>query len=95
MGKFISILQESHEFHREFDDGDELSRFMITIQQKFNSNHPLHDNFKQTIDEFFHYKWKMDKNFAFNEPDDIRIFEELPEEVQIRLFRDYLFKDFL
>lgn len=94
MGNFIGILDSFKDFNAELDDGDNLSKFFGTIR-KFNQNEPINIELKERIEAHFEFKWRSDKNMAFFESQDVSIFNQLPGEVQIMLYKDFLFSDFL
>ena len=70
MGNFISVLEQFQAFHEDLDEGDQLSKFFGTIK-KFNNNIQIDLELKQTIEDFFAYKWSLDKNMAFQHEKDI------------------------
>ena len=45
--------------------------------------------------EFFKYKWASDRNFAFKTEADLDILAELPADVKTRVFKDFIYHDFL
>ena len=47
------------------------------------------------IEKYFCYYWKNDKNFAMITDEDVAIMDELPDALQIRVYKDFLFEDFL
>lgn len=50
---------------------------------------------KERIEEFFDYKWQNDKNQAFQEKQDMDLLDQLPYDVRIQIYNQYLFKKFL
>ena len=50
---------------------------------------------KQKIEQFFEYKWVHDRNQAIDEPEELAFLDQLPQETQNMLYRDYLYQDFL
>ena len=66
MGNFIEILDQFKEFHKELEDGDNLAKFMGTLQQ-FNNEKPINFELKQQIEDYFDFKWQNDKLLAFKE----------------------------
>ena len=94
MGNFIEILQQFKEFHEDLEDGDNLMKFFGTLK-KFNNHLHIKLELKKRIENHFDYQWKMDKNMAFRDQQDVNIFIQLPEEVKSCLFKDFLFKDFI
>ena len=63
--------------------------------QKFNKNQSIDLVLKRRIEDYFEYKWIHDKNHAFENPEEQRLFMELPQDTQIMIFRNYLYRDFL
>ena len=72
MGNFIEILSEFKEFHKEIDDGDNLSRFFGTLKY-FNGQKDIELKFKESLEIHFQHRWKMDKRVAFIDEEDISI----------------------
>jgi len=50
---------------------------------------------KNNIEEFFDYKWQNDKNLAIMNDDDQTILQQMPEEIQLEIYTNFLFKTFL
>lgn len=50
---------------------------------------------KERIEAFFDYKWEHDKNQAFREEEDLQLFQQLPPDVQVQMYNQYLFVGFL
>ena len=94
MGSFTEILDEFQRFHADIDNGDQLVTFFLLLQ-KFNNREEINLDLQRRIEAHFHYKWNNDKNYAFEDDNDKKIFEELPEEVQTVLYRQFLYGDFL
>ena len=61
MGNFITIIQAIQTFNSSFDDGDNLSKFFGLLVQ-FNQGKRIDLKLKSDIEDFFDYKWTMDKN---------------------------------
>ena len=94
MGNFIEILSEFKEFHKEIDDGDNLSRF-FGILKYFNGQKYIDINLKEKIEIHFDYRWKTDKLAGFTDEEDKNLIVQLPSDVQQEIFVGFLFKDFL
>lgn len=47
---------------------------------------------KDEIEQFFYYRWANDRNMAFGEGS---LLDQLPDEVQFAIFKDFLFYNFL
>ena len=76
------------------DDGDNLSKFFGLIK-RFNGNVDIEVNLKREIEQFFDYKWQFDRNQAIDDEQEIKILEQLPEEVQNKIYTNFLFREFL
>jgi len=50
---------------------------------------------RKKIENHFDYMWKFDKNIAFRDHSDLNNYNQLPEEVQSTIVKDFLFQDFL
>ena len=94
MGNFISIIDEFKAFNEPLEEGDKLSKFFGTIQE-FNGQKPLDLDLKKQIEEHFEYRWQQDKLAAFRDDADLSIFDQLPIDTQVCMYKEFLFKDFL
>ena len=61
MGIFIEILEKLRKINRDIDESEQLTLFFSLIK-KLNSGKNVNTKFQHKIEEFFLYKWKMDKN---------------------------------
>lgn len=77
-----------------FDDGDNLSKFFGLIEN-FNYGKRIKREIIMQMEEFFDYKWAHDKNQAVILDADVQILNELPMNVKVRLFTQFLNHDFL
>lgn len=68
MGQFTEILDNFKNLNADLDHGEELACFLSMIQ-KFNGGKPIDHDFKVRIEDFFHYKWKYDRNQCLNSDD--------------------------
>ena len=94
MGNFIDIIHEMQALSATFDDGDNLSKFFGLIKN-FNHDRDMEPKLARQIEEYFEYKWEYDRNMAVTTDEDKKMLEQLPYEVQVRLFTDFLFQRFL
>jgi hypothetical protein len=74
MGNFIDIIEKFKEFHKELEDGDNLSKFFGTITS-FNNMKPVNVEFKQEIETYFEYRWCRDKLMAFESEEDMNMID--------------------
>lgn len=94
MNKFIEMSEQLIEINKDLDDEDNLSKFFGTLQN-FNQNKSIKNELKEQIESHFRYKWRQDKVQAFVDEADLALFSELPEHIQHKLFRDFLFSKFI
>jgi hypothetical protein len=94
MGIFISILDQYSKSHADFDEGHKLNRF-FGLLIKFNLNAPTNLDMKLKFEKYFDYKWKNDKNIAIGPEEKAAIVDQLPIEIQDRLFNEFLYNDFI
>ena len=94
MGNFIQIVEQIREFKQEIDEGDELTKFFGLIQ-RFNHGKPINQQLMLKIQEYFQKRWQNDRSVGFQDPNDIALFEQLPEWVQNTLFESFVYKQFL
>ena len=50
---------------------------------------------KIRIEEYFDYRWRNDKNQSISTPEDKALVEQLPIEIQRKIYTDFLFMGFL
>jgi hypothetical protein len=93
MGNFIDILGSYQNLNAELDDGDTLARF-FGMMKHFNDDEPIKIELKQKIEAHFDFIWNNDKNQAMISENDVDNFDQLPQHVQNKLYRDFLFCDF-
>ena len=77
VSQYINMINVYLEFNQEICDGDKLTQFFKACE-KFNDNQPLNMQLTKQIENFFHHKWKNDKNTAFSIDKDLDLFSELP-----------------
>lgn len=94
MGQFIAILNSFNQFNEENNDGDNLTKFFGVLKH-FNKDFPIEAELKYRIEAFFNYRWFNDRNLAFQSESDYLMLQQLPIEVQERIFRDFLYSGFL
>lgn len=52
-------------------------------------------NRKRDLERYFEYRWQNNKNSAIDDGDEIAMLTQLPEDTQIRLYRDFLYREFM
>lgn len=94
MGTFIEILGDYQHLNEDLEDGDKLTQF-FGLLQKFNRDQPLDEDFRIKIEAYFDYKWSYDRNQAIDEPEELSLMEQLPDETVNKLYRDFLYVEFV
>lgn len=64
MGNFIAILNQFNAYNKDHDEAAKLSQFFGTLKQ-FNENKELPIKLKNEIEIHLYYRWKKDRNVAF------------------------------
>jgi len=75
---------------QDFDNADELVKF-IDVLKRYNNNKNVSRSFTNKLTRFFEYKWKNDRNLSIITQLDMDFFKELPDFVQTKIYRDFLF----
>lgn len=94
MGVFIEILQQYNALFAEIEEGDKLAKFFGIIRS-FNNDKAMDPELKLKIEKHLDYKWTHDRNSAIDELEEKKILEELPDAVQDRIYKEFLFDKFL
>ena len=94
MGNFLDILGTYNDLHANFDDGDTLAKFFGVLKH-YNGGQPINHSLKLRMESHFDHIWNNDKNLALISPEDEALLNQLPVEIQNRLYTDFLFVDFL
>lgn len=72
MGNFIEMLHKSRKLNDELEQGDLFATF-LNVMIKFNKNFPL--SYSTSIEQYFKYRWKKNRNWALEDEADIAIFD--------------------
>jgi len=94
MGNFIEMLMEFRNVTAENEDHAGLTKF-FGLLSRFNKGHPLHKNMTRKIEEYFDNYWAKDLNYAMKSEQDKRFLSELPKEIRVAIYKDFLFHNFL
>ena len=71
-----------------------LDKFFSTLQ-RFNGDVPMSDQFKKDLTKHFSYKWSNDLNQFIEDPSESKIFDQLPDFVQDKIYCQFLYMDFI
>jgi potassium voltage-gated channel Eag-related subfamily H protein 8 len=94
MGNFIEMLMEFRNVTAENEDHAGLTKF-FGLLSRFNKGHPLQKDMTRKIEEYFDNYWSKDLNFAMKSEQDKRFLSELPKEIRVAIYKDFLFHNFL
>ena len=81
LGKFFRILISFKQIEEGFNDSGNLSRFFGVIKQ-LNNNRDIEPKLKNSIEDYFNYRWNNDKNLAIQTKEDLSLLAQLPSFVQ-------------
>ena len=65
------------------------------VLKKFNDNLPIDRKISEEIQSFIEMKEEHDKTLALKKESDLHIFNQLPGFIQNRIYKEFLFEDFL
>ena len=94
LGEFLNIVDRFTSFNKPYDEGSDLNKFLGTLC-KFNGNYPLDADFISSFESYFEHKWSDDRNLAFIDDQDLKIYYQMPLDVQTQIYKSFLFKDVL
>ena len=93
MGVFIEIIDKYREVNADLEEGDKLARFFGVIKH-FNGDIEIKLELKREIEDYFTYRWQNNRNQATTSISERAILDQLPDEVQDKLFSHFLFFSF-
>lgn len=93
MGTFFEILQTNKQAEMIHEESNALSRF-FGLMQKYNRR-PLSNETVKLLERYFDFYWTNDKLVFIKTDDNLRFFSELPNDIRLSLFKDYLFSEFV
>lgn len=94
VGNFVDVLESFNLIQQDFDEGDHLFKF-FGLLKNFNSGNKLKKKSLKDIEDYFEYKWQNDKNQAICTNGDIAIMNQMPIDVQCKIYSCFLYKRFL
>ncbi|TNV72556.1 hypothetical protein FGO68_gene14318 [Halteria grandinella] len=71
-----------------------LTKF-IGLLKRFNKGHPLPQELVRKMEGYFDYYWQQDLNYAMKSDEDQRFISELPKEIRINIYKNFLFAELL
>ena len=94
MGDILALIEDWKELNEVNEDGDGLQKF-FNVLKRYNLGTDVGVDFRRKIEAHFSNLWDKDRNFAVRDDKDVSLLEQLPQEIINRLYRDFLFVDFL
>jgi len=94
MNTFIEIINIFLELDKEYEESEKLYSF-FSVFKFFNRNRKLPDELIQRINNFLYKKWEVDKTNCLQTEEDHYLLDQLPHDVQLEIFKKFLFQDFL
>lgn len=80
LSQYILIINKMNKVDEEIDDSDKLILFFSTLEY-YNKGKKFDQRMKNSIEEYFEYKWLNDRSSAISQADDLQLLAELPCEV--------------
>ena len=74
---FTEMIDKLQRFNDENEGDQNLNKFFLTLR-KFNNMKAIDQKLKIEIETYFEYRYKKDKNYAFQTINDLSIFDQLP-----------------
>ena len=93
-GNFLELVNGYKVLLWENEDGNNLSRF-FGLLAKFNNYRPIKKEIIEEIESYFEYYWANDKLISIAEESDNRFYDELPNDIQQEIFKNFLFRPFI
>jgi len=93
MDSFSKMLTELKTFNKDFDDSERFYLFLGTFT-KLNGDKPLPKDLVSSMEAYFQFRWKYDRNLAVSTQMDRELLDQLPGRVQTELYVTYLFTGF-
>ena len=94
LGNFLEIIEAYKDFNKDPDEDEALEKFFCMLRV-FNHGEVIDSKIQKRFGEFFNYRWSNHKNFLIQNSEDLRIFNELPVNVQINIYAGFIYYDFL
>jgi potassium voltage-gated channel Eag-related subfamily H protein 8 len=94
MGNFIDMLMEFRNVTAENEQHGGLTKF-LGLLSRFNKGYSLQKSMSRRIEEYFDYYWAKDLNYAMKSEEDQRFLSELPKEIRVAIYKDFLFHNFI
>ena len=88
------MIKNFNSLNGEFESKDELEQFFILLEM-FNYGKQIDVDLQNRIRMFMSHRWKNDKNGFLVSDNDRSLLAQLPDRVQIQLYTDFIFKDYL
>lgn len=95
MGLLIEMVTKINSLDYVEDKNEELDKFFMYIEIKYCKNEALPSQLKLKIQQFLEFKSKNNRNNFLSTKNDQAIFDQLSSRVQLAIFTDFIYKEFL
>lgn len=88
------MIETMKTFNKDNEEAKDLNRFFNLIS-RYNQRIHIKNEVRENIERHMVYRWNNDKNLAISKEEDIQLLTELPDDVKTRIFKNFLFSNFL
>ena len=94
MQQFLEIIETFKQIDEDIGDGDMLEAFFDMLKNK-NNGKAFNIELQRDIENYLDHRWENDRNGAIDDPDELALLMQLPNDVQDLLYTNFLFQDYL
>ena len=93
-GTLLGTIEEVEKVFQDFGEHNNLERFFEALTY-FNNDVPFDVDVRNKFFDFFEHKWKNDHQQFLQTEQDRLVLAQVPLEQQIRLYTEFIHRDFL
>ena len=93
-GEFIEMIENYNELNMGLDDEESLYQF-FDLMKHFNKNVEMNEQLKAKFEDYFEFRWRKNRNAAIESENELKLLEQLPEDVQNTLIMNSLHRKFM
>lgn len=94
-GILIDAILTIGNVDKDIDDWEKLAQFFNTLKCNFNGGADTNKKLKEEIKEYLKGKWENGKTNFLQEESDKYFMEQLPNEVALKIYTDFVYRKFL
>ena len=91
LGDAVYALEKVNYMNEEYRQ----LKLFLHMFEKLNSNRELKKSIREEIVTYFEFYWANDVNHTLAEEIDLRFFAELPNNIKVDIFKNFLFRYFI